>query len=634
MKSMLNFEAVYAALRQKTAPGILQERAEREPEKAAYFAKQLGVYRRRSWRVYRDAAAQLAEGLAALGIGAGDRLAIMGDACEEWSIADLAAQALGAVTYGIYPTASVSEVEYQMRQGGARIFVAEDQQYVDRILAVAANLPELRWIVVIDTTALFAYRDERLKSFADVIESGRKAGASSATFAARVARLEPAAPAFIVFTSGTTGHPKGAVITHGTHLAGAYNMAAHYSELRAQPQRTVVYLPLCHVFGRDLAITLPLLTDMVPFYGASVEDLHATLFEVAPTILFTVPRYLQKFAAQILVGIENTSAVKRAAYRLGLAAGRRGAQRRWAKKPPGLAARLAQALVFAPILNQYGLGRLELVLCGGAPMPPATAAFWHICGVNVAEIYGQTETAGAIISGQPSPFPRPGDVGVPPPGWQTELAANGEILVRGRDLFSGYWQQRADDSFTADGRLKTGDVGEITEGRLRIVDRARDFMVTTGGKTLSPTTIENALRTSAYVSEAIVFGHNRKYVTALLEIDFDTVADWARTNDVSHAGFTSLVQQPAVLNLLEREVRKANEALARVEQVKQFRILPKQLDPEEEGEPVTPTRKVKRELMYQRFKALVDSMYETSEEERIARDVGDTLVSPVSHRPA
>jgi long-chain acyl-CoA synthetase len=251
-------------------------------------------------------------------------------------------------------------------------------------------------------------------------------------------------------------------------------------------------------------------------------------------------------------------------------------------------------------------------------------ALWHIYGVNVVEMYGQTEEAGGIISGQRGPYPRPGSVGTPVDGIELRLANDGEILVRAPDLFEGYWRNEAatHEIVGTDGWLHTGDIGEWRDGSLRLIDRARDFIVTAGGKTISPSFIENALRASPYVAEAVVFGHGRKYLTAVIEIDFDTVADWARANDVAYTGFTSLTAHPRVTSLIEVEIAKANDGLARVEQIKRFRILPKALDPEEEGEPVTPTRKVKRKLMYERFRDLVDCMYDDAEERLIAAEAG------------
>jgi long-chain acyl-CoA synthetase len=283
--------------------------------------------------------------------------------------------------------------------------------------------------------------------------------------------------------------------------------------------------------------------------------------------------------------------------------------------------------VFRPVLNKIGFAELELIVSGGAPLPVETMAVWHMLGVNVCEMYGQTETAGGIIAGQRGPFPRPGDVGSVPEGFEVKLAEDGEILVRSPDLFEGYWNNpdASEAVLGSDGWMRTGDVGEWRDGRLRLVDRARDFLVTAGGKTISPSFIENALRASPYLAEAIVFGHARKYLTALVEIDFDTVADWARSNDVAYTGFTSLARHPRVAGLIGREIDKANASLARAEQIKAFRILPKALDPEEEGEPVTPTRKVKRGLMYERFKPLVEEMYDDREEKLLAESAAEVL---------
>ncbi len=607
-------------LRESTAPRLLVERARATPDAIVLRSKDLGLYRERSFADLAEMVARAASALRSLGVRKGDRVAIMGDPCEEWIVMDLAAQAAGAIVYGIYPTASQAEVEYQMLDGGACIFVAENQEYVDRILPIADRLPELRRIVVIDTDAMFAYDDARLLPYRELVDDSH---GDLDTLSSMAAALHGADPAFIVYTSGTTGNPKGALVAHGAHLAGTFGLVEHYPMLAQGEQRTVIYLPLCHVLGRDVAITLPLMSSLVAHIGESLDGMPTTMFEVAPTVLFTVPRYLQKFAAQVLVALGSTSPLKRGCYELAMRVGRHQARARWehgTDAAPALSYRLARAAVFGPVLSKLGFDRLRLVVSGGASLPAETMALWQVWGVNVVEMYGQTETAGAIIAGQTGPFPRPGDVGTAPPGVEVELGENDEILVRSPDLFSAYWRndEATRAAFDERGWLRTGDTGAWIDGRLRIVDRVRDFIVTAGGKTISPSYVENLVRGSPYVAEIAVFGHARRYLCALVEIDFDTVSDWARARGIPYTGFTSLAHHPQVQELLQAEIDRANAQLSRVEQIKRFRILPKALDPEEEGEPVTPTRKVKRKQMYERFRSLVDSMYDEREEALIA----------------
>ncbi len=626
----------YAELRHKTIPGLLLERAESSPDQVAYRAKKLGVYREVTWRAFREKVRNCAMGLRQLGLKHGDRLALMGDPCEEYMISELAAQALGALTYGIYPTSSQKEVHYLMNDGGASIFVAENQEYVDRILPLHEDLPLLKHIIVIDTKGTFMYDIPSLIEYERVLEEGKDQFISDPkSFEESVRQIKPSDGAFIVYTSGTTGDPKGALNSHGRHLAAVYTFVDRYPILAEKPHRTVVYLPLCHVLGKDVAVTLPMLTEIVPHFGEDIEDLGRTIFETAPTVLFTVPRYLQKFVSNIIVGIDNSSSIKKYLYRISLSIGRKYMKGVWEGRESSLLRILyflAYHVSFRPILNKIGFDQLKLALSGGAPLPSEVMALWQIYGVALSEIYGQTETGGAIITGQGEAFPRPGNIGKPPGGWEVRLAKNGEILVKGEDIFEGYWNKPdlTKEVIDEEGWLHTGDVGEWTpEGNLKIIDRVRDFIVTSGGKTLSPTYIENALRSSPYISEAVVFGHNRKYISALIEIDFETVSAWARLNNITYTGFTSLADHPETFRLIGAEIEKTNQDLARVEQVKRFRIIPKELDPEEEGEPITPTRKVKRELMYEKFGTLVEAMYGDREERLVAAEIGDVLTQSI-----
>src|ERR1700745_2840551 len=340
------------ALRRKSAPLLLCERTHTAPGAIAFRSKHLGLYRERRWRDYAALVARAARAFATLGLEQGDRVAIMGDACEEWALCDLAAQSLGAIVYGIYPTASASEVEYQMRDGGAVLFIAENQEYVDKILPFVDELRELKWVVVIDDTAMFGYEHHKLRSSRALHAVAAKPNVGC--LGQQAGRLDPQAPAFIVYTSGTTGPPKGALVTHGKQLAAAANIVDHYPTLTQKEHRTVGYLPLCHVLGRDAAVTLPLISHLVPHFGKHPEDLPTTLFETAPTILFTVPRYLQRFAAQVLLGIRNSGGVKRASAEIAKHIARAHTRRRWnsaASLAERALYRACRAGVFVAMLN-------------------------------------------------------------------------------------------------------------------------------------------------------------------------------------------------------------------------------------------------------------------------------------------
>ena len=613
----------FGRLRASTLPGLLVERARSRPERVAFRAKELGVYRETSWAELAARVAALAEGFAsAFGVRRGDAVAIIGNPCPEWTIADLAAQALGAVTYGIYPTSAPGEVRYLLEHGGAAVVVVEDQEHLDKVLAVLDDCSGVRAVVVVDTRALFMYTSARVHRFADVESVGRAAACVEA-LAALAAHVRPDDAATIVYTSGTTGHPKGALYRHGQHLAACANNLDHYPVLLDGEHRVVAMLPLCHTMGRNTVITMPLLADIVPHYPESLDTFAETLYEIAPTFVFTVPRYLQKFAAHLLVGIDQSSPLKRAAYRAALALGARAADSRRAGCGAILGAAVARGLVFRWLLEKIGFARVRLVLSSGAPLPPAVATLWQAWGVNLCEAYGQTETGGALVSGQHGPYPAPGDVGTAAPNIEVSLGADGEVLVRGPDLFCGYWRDpEATAAAYRDGWLTTGDLGERRpDGGLRLVDRKKDILITAGGKNVSPSQIETCLRASPYISEAAVFGEGRKYLAALVELDGETVAEWARERGLRHTGYASLAAHPEVARLLDAEIAKANAGLARVEQVKAFRVLPRELDPEQEGEPVTPTRKVKRRLMLERYHDLVESMFASDEDRRITAEV-------------
>jgi long-chain acyl-CoA synthetase len=605
----------------KSVPQLFIERVEARPDEIAFRYKDLGLYQQITWRQYHDEVEACALGLLALGVKAGDRIAVMGDACFEYFVSDLAGLCIGAITYGIYTTCSVADVRHQLENADATIFIAENQEYVDKVLDLEDLTTDLRHIIVADMRAMFLYRDDRILSFSDVQERGRLLRLQQRDlFRERAAAVKPDSIAVLVYTSGTTGAPKAAMITHRDLMVGmVHTYLQGFPELEVGVHRTITHLPLAHLVERSMSLCLMLIANVIPHIGEEAENLRETLTEVEPTFFHAVPRVWEKIASQILVNIDRSTWVKRHAYRLAMRIGRRYAQFLWQNRRPSLVLAvgyaLARALVFKPMLMKVGLHKVSAALTAGAPIPQPVQALWQIWGINLRNLYGITEHT--LVLCQSEPFQEPGDAGVPLYPKEVRLGPDGEILVRGPGMFAGYWKnEEATRDVVRDGWFHTGDVAEVTpNGHFRIVDRKKDIMVTAGGKNIAPSEIENLLKSSSFISEAVLFADGRKFPSALIEIDFDTVADWARQHGVVYTGFTSLAQHPQVIKLVEREIEKANVQLARVEQVKKFRIIPKELDPEE-GD-TTPTRKVKRRHMHALFKVLVEEMYRDDAQPRI-----------------
>ena len=604
----------------KSVPQLFVERAAARPNAVALRYKDFGLYQEVTWRKYREDVEAFALGLIALGIERGDRVAIMGDPCYEYFVADMAGLAVGAITYGIYTTCSAAEVRHQLENAGAKLFIAENQEYVDKVLELDNLAADLRKIVVGDMRAMFLYRDERILAFDGVKQLGQELRKSKPElFEQRIAEVKPDDIAVFVYTSGTTGAPKAAMITHRDLMVGMVNTYLQgFPELEEGPQRVITHLPLAHLVERSMSLCLMLIADVTPHIGEEVDNLRETLVEVEPTFFHAVPRVWEKIASQIQVNIDRADPFKRFNYRIAMAIARRYVTYVWARKRPPIwlscAYALARQLVFKPMLMKVGLHKLHAALTAGAPIPPTVQAVWQTWGVNLRNLYGITEHT--LVLCQSDPFQEPGDAGVPLFPKEVQLGPDGEILVRGPGMFAGYWKNdEATKQAIQDGWFHTGDVAQkMANGHFRIIDRKKDIMVTSGGKNISPSEIENLLKGSSYISEAVLFADGRKFPSALIEIDFDTVSDWARHHGIVYTGFTSLAQHPRVSELIGNEIDRFNEQLARVEQVKKFRIIPKELDPEE-GD-TTPTRKVKRRHIYTMFQDLVEDMYRDKQEVR------------------
>lgn len=607
---------------ERSLPGLLLERMRAGPDEVAFREKRLGVYKGYTWSQLGAEVEQATLGLKELGVKSGDRVVVMGDACIEWVVADYAIMAAGAVTVGIYATCAPSEVAFILSDCVANVVILETQEHLDKLLPVLDQLPDVSRFVVIDTRALFMFEHPMYLSFEELRELGaRRSRLNPGEFEETIGRVGPADLATIIYTSGTTSNPKGVMTTHQNLLLAGESFLYCKPEMREQPHRVVAHLPLAHGVGRVIASIMPLQTALVPFFCEEIDEFAETIREVAPNFALLPPRFWEKMAAQLLVSVDTGSRFKRRAYLFAAAIGKKVVKHRYANESIPLHLRLlywlARQLVFKQILEKVGMGRIEIAFTGSAPMPPHVTQVWHLWGVDLREMYGLTECFGVTIA-QFHRFPEPGDIGEPTTleTFEFKLAEDGEMMLRSPAVCAGYWN-RSDlwsELMTADGWLHTGDIAERTEsGAIRLVDRRKDIMITAGGKNVSPQQIEKVLKGSPYVSEGIAIGEGRRYVTALLMLDYTTVSEWAQSHNISYTSYTNLVTRPEVETLMDEEVRKANQFLARVEQIKYFRIIPQELDPEE-GE-TTPNFKIKRSLISKMFSEQIESMYEVNTEE-------------------
>lgn len=616
----------------KSIPQIFLERVETEPDGIAFRYKDMGIYKAVRWKEYWDHVEDFCFGLLELGLETGDRVAIMGDCCPEWMFSSLAAECVNAIDFGIYSTCSPEEVEYLIENAEPTFVIVETQEYADKVLPSVDKFPFLRKVIVIDESGLFSYDHQKLITYAEVEEMGRKYKEMlGASMRGKVQETRAENVALLIYTSGTTGFPKGVMLTHENIMISFIEaMIDYFPEIATHRHRVVSHLSMAHILERSFVMYAPMIYDVEAYIGESVDLLHETLHEVQPTFFHGVPRIWEKTAAQVAVQIISSTWLKKAVYRQAMRVSRRCLESRWEKRPvpvfQRMAVWLARQVVFWPMLRNVGLRYVRYAISAGASLPPAVQELWQTWGVDLTNVYGSTECGGLVTAQDPG-FPRPGSLGRVTSYWNTAvLADDGEIVVSGPGVFRGYWRDEHKTKQTLkEGWVHMGETGRFDEaGILYFGERKKDIMVTSGGKNISPTLIENAIKGSPYISEAVVFADGRKFPSALIEIDFGTLSEWARRNKVLYGGFTSLAGHPKVYELIEEEVRQANRSLARVEQVKKFRIIPKELDAEV-GD-TTPTRKIKRNHMYELFKDLVEEMYSTREGMIIKDQLGEKKV--------
>jgi long-chain acyl-CoA synthetase len=589
------------------------------PRYTALRVKNRGIWREITWAEYWDQVETFAHALLSSGIEVGDRVAIHAENRPEWFYTDLGTIAVRAVCMGLYPTNPTAEVKYLLQNSGSRLLVVEDQEQADKVLEIpAADLPLLERIVYIEQRGVDRYSDPRLISWDDFMEEGRAHRAAHPGEAERrMAAAESGDLAYLIYTSGTTGPPKGAMLTVGNvDFAGRVVADGGMIDPPSGPDDFVIsYLPLCHVYEKLLGLWLPLYTGAVVSFGESLDTLMMDIRDVQPTVFQAVPRIWERIHAGIQVKLASASRLKKINAGIWLGVAKylgKTLVRTGGKHTPlsRVAYFFGNLFLYRALKERVGLRRLRFGVSAAAPIAPEILEYFMSIGVPVYEGYGMTENSAIAACNRPGRV-KVGTVGEPQIRVEVRIdEETGEILTRHPGSFVGYWQMPEATARTldADGWLHTGDVGEWVDGtHIRIVDRIKDIIITSGGKNISPSEIENALKTSPFVKEAIIIGDRRKYLTALIGIEFDVVSEWAQRRKIAHTTYRDLSEKPEVVKLIQRVVDEVNARFSSVEGIKKFTLLSQVLD-HETGE-LTATQKVKRSEIERKFGHLIEAMY-------------------------
>jgi long-chain acyl-CoA synthetase len=581
-------------------------------DRPAIREKKFGIWQPTSWREWLQISKDVAYALHATGFGRGDVASIIANAVPEWVYADMGILCAGGVSSGIYPTDSSSQVEYLINDSSTRVVFAEDEEQLDKILSCRSRCPTLQKIIVFDMEGLNAFSDPMVLSLAEFMALGRNhAQGREALWDEMIGSRTAGDLAILVYTSGTTGPPKGAMHSNRS----VTHQMRHANDLfpSTDNEERLVFLPLCHVAERIGGYYLSLALGSVMNFAESPETVPDNLREVQPTAFLAVPRIWEKFYSGITIALKDATSFQNWMYRNALAIGNRVTEYKLQGDTPPLPLRLANRaayyLVFRNIRRMLGLDRCRLAFTGAAPIAPDLIRWYLALGLDMREVYGQTENCG-VATVMPPDRIKLGSVGKAAPWGEVAISPQGEILIRGDFLFSGYLNQpeKTAETIDAKGWLHTGDVGSIdNEGFVKITDRMKDIIITSGGKNITPSEIENQLKFSPYVSDAVVIGDKRPYLTCLLMIDQENVEKFAQDHDIPFTNYASLCRAPEIQDLIQREIEAVNVNFARVETIKKFFLIERQLTPEDEE--LTPTMKLKRSFVNKRYAAEIDAMY-------------------------
>ena len=595
-----------------TVPALFRRRVEQHGAgKVALRAKDFGIWNEYAWADWGEQARLVGNGLLALGLERGDVCSVAAEVVKEWLFADLGIICAGGVTNGVYPTDSAAQVEYLINDSGTRFYFAEDEEQLDKVLVVRERTPTLAKVIVFDMEGLRNFEDPMCMSFEALLDLGRDyAEAHPRAWDEQIDLARPQDLMILTYTSGTTGPPKGAMISQGNMMFMMATLADCYGIGSADEQ--LGFLPIAHVAGRMFYVFSVIQASSTVNLVENPETMAQDIQEVSPTVHFAVPRVWEKQFSTVQIKLKEATALGRLAYRAAMALGERRAALLKSARPLPLplcaAAGCADALVLKNIRRLLGIDECRWLATAAAPIAPELIEWFWALGKPMYECYGQTECTGIATANLPGDF-RIGSVGKAAEGVEVALAEQDEIVIRSPGVIQGYWNQPEKTADTIrQGWLHTGDVGRIDDdGFVYVVDRMKDIIITAGGKNITPSEIENQLKFSPYITDAVVVGDRRAYLTCLVMIDHDNVTKYAQDNDVPFTNYTSLCHAQEVQDLVNGEIERVNARFARVETIKKFRLIDQLLDPEDDE--LTPTQKLKRKVVNEKYGELIEGMY-------------------------
>lgn len=596
-----------------TPARVFQKRSKEWGHLPALRHKKHGLWQTITWREYYEQAQAAALAMLDLGLQTGDIVCVLAENRPEWLYVDMGAQCVGMVGNGIYPTSSPKQLQHILVDSGTRLLFVENQEQLDKVLGIAEDCPQLQQIVVMEHEGLRGFEHAKVVFFDVFLAKGLALSETQAAlFEKHIAQTRSDALAFLVYTSGTTGAPKGAMILN-SNLVFQLSLATEYLDVEVG-DKSLSFLPLCHIAERMSSVYNPLAVGLIVHFPENASTVFNDIREVAPHVVFAPPRFWEKMYSQIELFMRDAIAPARWMYRTAQSLGTAEVEARLQGKVPagkGPIETIIRWLAMRNVRISLGLQNVKTALTGAAPVPPDLIRWYLNCDIELREAFGMTETTG-FCTATPKGGIRLGWAGTKAPGTEIRIGTDNEILIRGQNVFGGYWNlpDKTRETLDTDGWLHTGDCGEIDEdGYLAIRDRIKDILITSGGKNITPSHIESLLKFSPYITDAVVIGDARKYLTCLVMIDQEHVARFAQEHQVPFKDFSSLTRRPEIVALIHSEIERINAQLARVEQIKDFRIIAELLTAEDDE--LTPTMKLKRKVIASKYANMIETMYRT-----------------------